>query len=645
MHHFYLQITRPIAMLTRHVVAVFRREGRALLIADAHYHVVAAVLIFPLAGLLIDQLVALSGEPALAGEDLLAALVSPRGGPLLLLALLIAATLRMLACATLMCIVLGADQGYRIAPLAALWFTMRRSWRLVYVTAKHAVASLPVLLPLLAAAYAIYLALLGRYDINFYLFQRPAEFWVALALGAALASVGLLLLLPVLRSWIDALPRSLFTARFTPRSRSSAAAQRSTVELMICLVAWSVGNFVFASACGTLVTWGGRELVQAAATQPWLIVPAASLTWVVFAVVNYLTAFLATASLATLLAERFMRLQTADQCLRHLGELRPPLGVHRARAWLWRRRWVLAAGALLVGVAVLYQQLTATAPQRFTQIVAHRGASLHFPENTLAAIQGAIDAGADWVEIDVQETADGVVVVIHDSDLQKVAGRPLKVWQTPAEQLRAVDIGSWFDPAFADQRLPTLEEALALCKGKIRMMIELKSYGHDQQLEQRVIDLVEAAGMERDVAVISLRIAALRKVHALRPQWTTGLLIPMAVGNSARIDANFLAVNAAQLRGSLVRAAHGRRKQVYVWTINDALQMSRLIDAGVNGVITDDPALMRELLRQRSEMTPLEKMLLRTATLLGIDPMPAPSDSEQLRPLRTSAAPAVPQRQ
>lgn len=625
LHSDVQRATRPLTELVRHVVSVLRREGRSLLVADAVYNILAAILLFPLVGMLINQLVALSGEPALAGEDLLAAMMSVRGGPVLLLVVLISITMRTLDCATLMCIILGADQGFRIPPVAALLFTLRRSWRILYVTAKHLLLAAPVVVPLLAVGYLVYRLLLGQYDINFYLVERPWPFWAALSCGVILVTIGFLLLVPVFRSWIDMLPQTLFTARPSARSDTAAAARRGVWELMLCLAVWGLVNFLLASLSGALVTWGGRELVRAAAVEPMLIVPAASLTWLVLVSVNYLTSFLATASLATILAERFVRIQSTDQCLKYLGKLRPPPGVALVRGWLWRQRVTLACLAMLLGTLVIYHQLTAPQLDRFPQIIAHRGASATFPENTLAAIQGAIDAGADWVEIDVQESADGVVVVIHDSDLKKIAGQPLKVWETTADKLRSFDIGSWFDPTFADQRIPTLAEVLELCKGKIRLMIELKSYGHDQQLEQRVIDLVEAADMQQDVAIISLKLSALRQVRTLRPDWPTGLLIPVAVGNPARIDADFLAVSAANANRAMIRAAHARGKAVQVWTINDSLHMSRLIDAGVDGIITDDPQLLRELIQERAEMTPLETMLLRTGTLLGLDPLPLPT--------------------
>ena len=94
------------------------------------------------------------------------------------------------------------------------------------------------------------------------------------------------------------------------------------------------------------------------------------------------------------------------------------------------------------------------------------------------------------IEIDVQETADGEVVVIHDSDLKKVGGVPLVVGQSTLQQLGYTDIGSWFDLSFSDQRIPTLREVLALCKDRIRVNIELKYYGHEKRLEQSVAELV-----------------------------------------------------------------------------------------------------------------------------------------------------------
>jgi glycerophosphoryl diester phosphodiesterase len=250
-------------------------------------------------------------------------------------------------------------------------------------------------------------------------------------------------------------------------------------------------------------------------------------------------------------------------------------------------------------------------------VVAHRGAAGAAPENTLASVRRALEDGADWVEIDVQETRDGEVVVVHDSDFMKLAGNPLKVWEGDLAQVRALDVGSWFDARFGDERVPTLEEVLDMVRGRARLVIELKYYGHDEQLERRVVELVEAAGMADQVAIMSLKLPGVLKLRELRPDWTIGLLSATAVGDLSRTPVDFLAVNAGMASGGFIRRAHAAGKQVFVWTINDALSLSKWMSAGVDGVITDEPALARQVLQERDELSAAERLLLSAALFFG----------------------------
>ena len=123
----------------------------------------------------------------------------------------------------------------------------------------------------------------------------------------------------------------------------------------------------------------------------------------------------------------------------------------------------LVAGTLVAGVTGFFL-VDSVRMDDDVLVIAHRGASGRAPENTLAALAAAIEDGADLLEIDVQETIDGEVVVIHDSDFMKIAGDPRKVWDVTYEETRTIDIGSWFGPEFSAQRLPTLEEVLELAK-------------------------------------------------------------------------------------------------------------------------------------------------------------------------------------
>jgi glycerophosphoryl diester phosphodiesterase len=148
--------------------------------------------------------------------------------------------------------------------------------------------------------------------------------------------------------------------------------------------------------------------------------------------------------------------------------------------------------------------------------------------------------------------------------------------------------------------------------------IELKDYGHGQRLEERVAGIVEACGMEREVILMSLKPAVVSRMKALRPNWTVGLLMSLAVGDVKQLQADFLAVNAQFVSRGFVDRAHRAGKQVYAWTTNDPVSISQMVSRGVDGVITDYPDLARSVLKQRNELSPVERILLELAAVLGV---------------------------
>ena len=290
-----------------------------------------------------------------------------------------------------------------------------------------------------------------------------------------------------------------------------------------------------------------------------------------------------------------------------------------ARFKITARRLVLALVAGLVIAAITgVAFLKSFDIDDRTIIAAHRGGAADAPENTLAAIELAIVNGADFVEIDVQETADGVVVVIHDSDLKKVAGVDLKIWEATMEKLANIDIGSRFAPEFKDQRVPTLNQVLQLCRDRVRVIIELKYYGHTQSLEQKVVDLVELNGMESQIVVMSLKSEGLQKMKQIRPTWTCGLLTAKAIGNLTTTEFDFLAVSGKMATREFIRSAHDAGKEVYVWTINDALTMSQMIGCGADCLITDKPKLARSILEHRDRLSPVERLLSQLSSFFGL---------------------------
>jgi glycerophosphoryl diester phosphodiesterase len=299
------------------------------------------------------------------------------------------------------------------------------------------------------------------------------------------------------------LPLLIFNGR-APRQAladSAVAARGRRLAIGARLLAWLVGSLLLTTAVSGLLTVAGMFLIPSSAGSIKTLLIVLGLASMTGFLLYFAVTFAASSWLSLLIMKLFN-----EGGLR--GEARPQnaADVVAQHPLLADRRvvgWGLLAG-LLVAMLLAWVLLERLHFETASEVMAHRGASAAAPENTIAAVQLAIDSGAQWVEIDVQETADGHVVVIHDSDLKKIGGSPLTVAGSTLRQLRQLDIGSRFAPEFADQRIPTLEEVLTLCKDRIGVNIELKYYGKQVQLEQRVAEIVERTGMTDQVMFMSL---------------------------------------------------------------------------------------------------------------------------------------------
>ena len=476
--------------------------------------------------------------------------------------------------------------------------------------------------PFLVVVGATYLLLLTQHDINYYLTFKPPEFWLALGIAVLVVGVLLALLLRMVSGWLYAVPLLLFEG-LAP-SQVLAESSRRTAGHRWWIARWILAWVLFRLILSAIVTgpigFLGRLLVPRFAENLTLLVPVLGSLTLLLGLANLTVSVLTTVMFGLLLVRLYR--QRGDR-----GEASLPLTVadlevgKKARLRLSKGR--IVGGALVatvVGALVGGVVLSQISFEDDTQVTAHRGASGAAPENTMAAIERAIADGADFVEIDVQETVDGVVVVAHDSDFMKVADDSTKIWEASLEHLQGLDIGSWFAPEFADQRVPTLAEVLDACKDKVKVNIELKYYGHDERLEERVIELVEERDMAADVVIMSLKLDGVEKVQALRPDWTVGLLTAVVLGDLTKVDVDFLAVSTKLATPFFIRAAHKTGKEVYVWTVNDVVGMSTYLSRGVDSLITDEPAQALEVMAQRAEFSSAERLLVELAAFFGLSP-------------------------
>jgi len=421
-----------------------------------------------------------------------------------------------------------------------------------------------------------------------------------------------------LLSWSLTLPLILFGGSSPGQSfNQSVALVRGNKKLVaLVLIGWGVSIFILSMLVFGLVQLLTSNIIPLFYDRMTILLVVIGFLVALLAVANFLITTLASGSFAGLLVE----------LSRHFGVPTSVEGIGGTkRSWqlrLTRSRLVLAGiGGALISLLIGIWLIDSIQPIDDLTVAAHRGAAGRAPENTMASIKAAIEDGTDWVEIDVQETVDGQVVVVHDSDFMKLAGVDLKVWDGTLEQIQTFDVGSWFAPEFADQRVPTLIDVLQESKGKAQVVIELKYYGHDQQLEQRVIDIVEQLDMVEETAIMSLKYDAVQKGRKLRPGWEVGLLSAQVIGNMSKLDVDFLAVNMAMATPAFIRTNQAAGKRVFVWTVNDKMSMFRMMSLGVDGIITDEPALARQVMAERSELNSVERLLIHTAVVLG-KPLP-----------------------
>jgi glycerophosphoryl diester phosphodiesterase len=262
--------------------------------------------------------------------------------------------------------------------------------------------------------------------------------------------------------------------------------------------------------------------------------------------------------------------------------------------------WILIAGVFFVLILAALMSWSGRSMDHRPQIVAHRGGASAAPENTLAAARQAIDDGFDWIEIDVHESRDGQVMVVHDKDLERVGKADLVIWETDAAGLQEVDVGSSFAPKFNAERVPTLGQLLDVCKDKIGVVIELKQYHHGQRLEERVAEIVTKHGMDNQVMAMSFDAGVVRKLKSLRPAWKVGWLTKEPVADPRTVDADFLGVQFENVTPELIKIAHRLNVPVFVWTVNEPKLAAKFAKLGADVIITDNPVLVRESLKNLS---------------------------------------------
>ena len=598
--------------------ADFRSQWRTSLAFHLLMQLLGVAIFTPIVSWIGRRIVLASGEPVISNFDIAAFALSTTGIAFVLVIAALSVSLLLAEFAGQSWLAGHAIARHRVTVWSAVALVLGLLPRLIRLSARVFLRLLMLAMPFLAAAAIVWFTMLGGHDINYYLAEHPPEWQRARAIAVVLVVGYSLLAAWQLARWLYAVPILVFAGASPARALddSTDATHGRVVRIVVPLLLW----WLLLTAVMIALTFACRQVTDAgldwAGIDVRRVLPLVAVYLLVTLVGGLLYGGLAVAGHQFLVTRMYVE-QTGGGAWQPPGRLAG--GDERSRSLA--RPVALATLVLLVlafGAAWFVASRLDLEPA--VAITAHRGASAAAPENTMAAFRAAMEAGATYAELDVQHTRDLQLIVLHDGDVMRMGDDPRKVNELTAAELAAIDIGRKRDAAFAGEHPPTLEQVIDLVRGRMKINIELKYNVADPGLAPAVVDLLRREDFLDQVVITSLDYAALKQVESIEPRLVTGHIVTAAIGNVVRTEADFVSLNAAQATPSLVRRAHAAGKDVHVWTVNQPEVMLRMIERGVDNIITDDPALLARVIDQRKALSTLELLGLRLRVLFDIPP-------------------------
>ncbi|WP_129138518.1 glycerophosphodiester phosphodiesterase family protein [Modicisalibacter coralii] len=586
-----------------------REHWRPLVAYQLFFTLLATTLLLPIGATLLAALLKRLGRPLLTGTQLLDTILTPLGLLWMLVAIGLASLLLVLQQAGMLLVVTRpAANRYRLA-LEALWGVGRRLPGLTLLTLVQTGAQVAIALPMILALTGLYQLCLG--DMESYVISQthPPALWGFLAASIAPLLLWLWAAASLHLRWSQALAVLMLEDRSAlnalRRSRTLTRGRHRPLLLPVALpavliIALPVAASALFDALFTPLLWWLPERVA-------VLMPA---------MLGYLTLYGLLALTATFIGAAINSLLGGCVYLRlaHRRPRPPTPTSHDHPAWV---AWGAEALVLAFAAWQAWSVLNSFEIHDTVTVTAHRGSAAQAPENTLAAFDRAIADGADYIEFDVRLSADDRVVVSHDDSLRRLIGSSQRISEMAWADIQRIDVGSWFGDAYRGQRIPSLSQVLDATRGRVKLYIELKPVGGNA--EALVDAVLERLPRERydEIVIASLSSRAIAAVERRAPTLRTTLFAQFLVRGGlylGPIDALGLRYN--RITEHSVEAAHRRGYALHAWTVNDRRQMARLIDLGVDNIITDRPALLREVLRERDDLSDGELLLLKLRSWL-----------------------------
>lgn len=595
----------------------FSQNLSSLLIFDIFFKIVATAIFGPISAWIFNRLVAASGAWVIGNEQIISFVLSPVGMAAVIISGALALAIIFAEQAGIILIASRFNAGQAIKAYQAFLQMLKYLRVLIELGVRQIIIGLLYLAPLAAVTGITFYILSSQHDLNYLLVEKPPVFWIGAAVAATLGICGLLVIALLYVRWIFSVPFCVLEGEkpATALRKSRSLVSGNFWRIVVIMLGWAL----LITAAGVLIAFLlevlSEFILNRVGENPAIVITVASILLGFFGLTAAALTFIGFATNCLGIARLYHDIgeqKGLSQAMPPTDDLAREFSQPSQRKIVWAAV-ILALILTTISSAFIIDRIDL---EHQVAVTAHRGSSMDAPENTLSAVRRAIDDGADFAEIDVQETADGVIVLLHDTDLMRIAGVNKKIWQLTYPEIKSLDAGSWFSPDFKGEHIPTLAETLKLSHDKIKLNIELKFNGHEKQLVESVVKIVRDHQFESQCVITSLNYDGLRKVEKLNPDLKTGFIIAKSIGNMFRVDTDFLSLASSIVTADVIAAARKREKAVHVWTINSPDNMSYFINLGVDNIITDYPAKLVAMINERAALSDVEKFLLAAADML-----------------------------
>lgn len=581
---------------------ILHTRRRALLTLHLFFSGLAMAVLTPAITWALASLRPVTGRAAISTGGILEFLISPGGLVWVVVTLNLTVLMILLQQAGMTLIAASPPCRHYRTALNALWGSARKCLALFQLTVIQVLTHLLIALPFLTAIALAWAWLLASYDPYLIRLEKPPELWW-FAAGATLSLIGLAICNGTLYlRWILAVPCLMLqsqrpldalreSTRLTRGHRGHATGVLISGLTMVILLP-------------ILVTLGFDHIATALfATLPDrtdILVPAVFIFIASYILIGIAVTFFAAAAYGAFIVSLYHR-ASGNSLPAPEPSLRYPMPDNAGP-----KAWIAEALVVILALSQAWFVVDSLGQREQVTITAHRGSAFQAPENTLSAIEQAIRDGADYIEIDVQITADGVPVLWHDSDMKRVFGLKERISEVTYDDIRNRDAGSWFDDAFGNERVATLAQAIESVRGRAGLFVDLKPDRNTPNLTRAVVELLQNKDFVEGTVVAAADWTTLQEVRRLEPELKTALLAQFVIGPLWEDNYDILGLRMNRATPAAVARAHRDGNELHVWTVNQPVAMSRFVDMGVDNIITDRPDVLARLLQERDALSDAE---------------------------------------